>query len=130
MCHVLRSKMFSPAFLRILFCFISTPVEFSLHIKQKAMTKSRLWEMNTFILWLFQNGMNPVPAASHQEYRAALLFLMQCKFWVSTYLEQLHSNTSKHELQQCCNNHDITNSSNSHKDTLNNMLERKKPKLF
>lgn len=130
MCHILRSKMFSPAFLRILFCLISAPVEFSLYIKQKAMTKCRICKINRFILWLVQNRTNPVPAASHQELNSALLFLMQCKFWVSAYLEQLHSNTSKHELQKSCNNHDITNSSNSHKDTLNNMLERQKRNIF
>lgn len=39
-----------------------------------------------------------------------------------TYLKELDTDTRKHELQQSCDDHDVTDSSNSNKDTLNNML--------
>lgn len=44
------------------------------------------------------------------------------KYFFPIYLKELDTNTRKHELQQSCDNHDVTNSPNSDKDTLNNML--------
>lgn len=118
--------MFSPAFLGILLCLIRAPVEFSLHVKQKAVTKCRICKINTFKLigseW-------DDPSSSSKPSRIQLNFAFPDAILDSSaYLEQLHSDTSEHELQQSCNNHDITNSPNGHKHTLNNMLERKKKK--
>lgn len=118
--------MFSPAFLGILLCLVSAPVEFSLHVKQKAMTKCRVCKINTFIQ---MDSEWDEPSSSSKPSRIQLNFAFpDAILGSSAYLEQLHSDTSKHELQQSCNNHDITNSSNGHKDTLNNMLERKRKK--
>lgn len=41
----------------------------------------------------------------------------------SLYLKELHSDTSKHELQQRGDNHDVANGPYGHKDTLDNMLQ-------
>lgn len=40
------------------------------------------------------------------------------------YLEELHSNTSKHELQECGDNHDVADGPDGHKYTLHHMLQR------
>lgn len=41
----------------------------------------------------------------------------------SLYLKELHSDTSKHELQQRGDDHDVANSPDGHKDTLDHMLQ-------
>lgn len=38
-------------------------------------------------------------------------------------LEELYSDTSKHKLQQRCDDHDVADGSDGHKDTLDHMLE-------
>lgn len=45
--------------------------------------------------------------------------------WVQWfYLKQLNSNAGKHELQQCCDNHNVANSLDGHKHTLDHVLQR------
>lgn len=127
MCHILRPKISSPAFLGVLFCLISALVEFSLRIKtKKAMTKCRICKIHSFITMIGSGWDQPSSSSKPPRIQFSFAFLDALKVLRVSYLKQLHPNTSKHELQQSCNNHDITNSSNSHKDTLNNVLERRK----
>lgn len=44
----------------------------------------------------------------------------------SLYLKELHSNASKHELQQRGDDHDVADSPDGHKDALDHMLQKKK----
>lgn len=44
------------------------------------------------------------------------------------HLEQLHPNTGKHKLQQGGNKHNIANGLDGHKNTLDDMLGRKREK--
>ncbi len=50
------------------------------------------------------------------------------------HLKQLHTDTGKHELKKCGDNHDVPNRPDGHKHTLNHVLhwqrERKKRKMF
>lgn len=50
-------------------------------------------------------------------------WLSDCLSTSSLYLKELHSDTSKHELQQRGDNHDVANGPDGHKDTLDDMLQ-------
>lgn len=40
-------------------------------------------------------------------------------------LKELDSDAGEHELQQCCDNHDVSNGSDRHKHTLDHVLQKK-----
>lgn len=43
---------------------------------------------------------------------------------VTAYLKELHSDTGEHELQQCGDNHDVTDGPDGHEDTLDHVLQK------
>lgn len=53
-------------------------------------------------------------------------WLSDCLSISLLYLKELHSDTSKHELQQRGDNHDVANGPDGHKDTLDDMLQNTK----
>lgn len=41
---------------------------------------------------------------------------------MNMYLEELHSNTGKHELKECCDNQDVADGADRHEHTLHHIL--------
>lgn len=90
------------------------------------MTKMQNMQNECFYTMIGSGWDQPSPSSKPPRIQLSFSVLDGLEVPRVSHLKQLHPNTSKHELQQSCDNHDITNSSDSHKDTLNNVLERKK----